>query len=180
MSDEGSGAPEEPPRPPEPRGDGRASEAELSGPELGEPVMKGSNVRYSVMGVDGKVIGCIVVNKAGTILDAHCYRHHGKRPCSINRTYNRPIVKPKGSTQHRGRPLGFLVAWLRAGYSFPAGPDHRNEHFECSKCQDDFAYLENGRGPQRQSARAWASANLPDDLEAPKWDGESDEPLGRV
>ena len=183
-SSEGSEAPEGPPLL-EPGDRGRAPEPHQhvvaeSAADAAEPQIRGSNVRYKVKGVDGRVIGCIVVNKVGNSLDAHCYRHHGKRPCSINRTFRRPAVKPKGVTQHRGRPLGFLIAWLRAGLAIPEGQGGRDRHFECSKCQGEFAFLANGCGHERKAARAWAAENLPTDLEAPKWDGEADEPAGHV
>jgi hypothetical protein len=127
---------------------------------------------------NGVAIGCIVVNRAGRSLDVHCYRHKGgPLPCSVNRTYNRSdATTPRGLA--RGRPLGFLIAWLRAGLLVEAGSEHRDAHFQGKAADAEFAFLADGLGPERQFGRAYAIAHLPKDLEGRKRGGEPDEPEG--
>ncbi len=113
-------------------------------------------------------VGEIRHNLVGNSLDAHCALHKNCKPkCAINRTIN-------------GRPKGYLVAWLRSGRhgSIPGGPDGRAAHFQARKGQGDFAFLANGRGPERLAGRDYATDHLSGFPERPRRAGEPEEPPG--
>ncbi len=98
----------------------------------------------------------------------------------MNRTFRRigPAADPT-SKLARGRPLGYLVAWLRAGLvHFGPGPDHPQAHFDARLGGGLCEFLKSGESEERQSARAWVMTHMPRNLEAPKRDGEADEPEG--
>jgi hypothetical protein len=138
-----------PPPPPEPR-------VGAWGPEK-----RGSNWRYQFPDDFGK----IVHNKIRNSLDAHCPAH---RECRINRTRERNDARP-----YQGRPVGQLVAWLRAKDMFANASDHKKAAVDevgvCSLAA-------------RQDARRWACTQPGFDkvleLEGPKRTAEPDEPLG--
>jgi hypothetical protein len=95
----------------------------------------------------------------------------------VNRTYLRaPTAK---SRLARGRPLGFLIAWLRSQWRFPKGPGGRNAHHAVSKSLEaPCEFLCSGLSAERQAGRAFATAHLPLNLEAPTRPGEGEEPDG--
>ncbi len=95
----------------------------------------------------------------------------------MNRTYQR---NPNARTAlSRGRPLGFLIAWLRCCGKFGDGPANRKNHHAAANAQPPYEFLASGLSVERRSAREWALANLPLNLEADKRPGEGDEPEGR-
>jgi hypothetical protein len=86
--------------------------------------------RYPVHDDDGEYLGAVLYNQNHQSLDAHCERHAGDtRACTMSRTVL-PYTAGAMSTARReiqGRPLGFLVAWLRYGRRIEAGAAGRNE-----------------------------------------------------
>ena len=135
--------------------------------------------RYKIMAIDGVThIGDILFNANSGSLDAHCFAHG----LSMNRTVC-PSGSSSSSVSARGRPLGFLVAWVMAGIE--------------TDVPDELVQLRRGKGPLsehvtfdcRVIARchveadpAWAAFLLregtPDrpQLERPCVDGEDAEP----
>ena len=135
---------------------------------------------------DAKPIGHILVNEHTSSLDAHCYGH-APGDCAMSRTYT-PYIGDGAMTDlrsSRGRPLGFLVAWLRAHARFPPGADGRAAHcrFGKCKCLPSKTMLGNGAGPERLAARAWVEAAPtmvePRGAERPPRPGEPLEPPGK-
>ena len=131
----------------------------------------GGNPAYEVPG------GWIVHDVVRNSLDAHCAcdRHRNpSNPCRLNRTADRR----GGNNGARGRPLGLLLAWLRAG---PARATRELHHKMVNKklCQphdiDDVSLA------KRQEARQWLKDNGFDALlgrERPRLPDEPEEPEG--
>ena len=70
---------------------------------------KNNNPRWKVPG------GVIVHNLSADSLDAHCERgchYMPSNPCRVNRTCSADHL---GRPTARGRPIGFLLAWLELG-----------------------------------------------------------------
>ena len=91
------------------------------------------------------------------------------------------------NTAARGRPKGFLVAWLRAGRldCFPEGEAGRSLHCEAAKdcpvgiAPHVLAGLYTGRSAFRLLCRDWARTHLADFPERDRRPGEDEEPSGR-
>ena len=83
--------------------------------------MREGNRSWPVFDDEGVKIGQIVWNAAGQSLDAHCSHddHQSEHlRCHVNRT-----VKP---SRGKGRPLAFLISWLRCGRAHGS----RDGHFQ--------------------------------------------------
>ena len=112
---------------------------------------------------DEHLVGYIICNENARQFDAHCLRH-GERTCCIGRTcreHESRTGAPLTAKQlSQGRPLAFLIAWLRYGATdqFIDGPAGRDEHFKARKCQGDHAWLASGSDPRRMSARTWVES----------------------
>lgn len=92
-------------------------------------------------------IGYLKYSIAQNSVGAHCRCDHGL--CRTNRTLN-----SKGHSGLRGRPLGFLVAWLQAGQSRHCFDSH--QALARSPGQfDDLVSLE-----KRQAARRWLESQV--------------------
>ena len=131
----------------------------------------------------GNVIGHVLVNANSHQLHIHCHRHGPT--CSIGKTWT-PWPEEKGRLTplraSRGRPLAFLVGWLRLGLDIEAGEEHRLEHFECKNCKGNAAALADGTSALRLDARAYVAASPTlgpaRAKERPLRDGEPQEPPG--
>lgn len=106
-------------------------------------------------------------------LAAHCSCGHGL--CRVNRVNVRGDRGPRG----RGRPLGFLIAWLKAGRcpEFSSQESHKALSVDRAFALHPAISLE-----MRQEARAWA-ASRPEFAscfakERPREVGEPEEPPG--
>ncbi|CAK0804764.1 unnamed protein product [Prorocentrum cordatum] len=145
--------PPAPPPPPPPAGPGRPGRGRGGGvPRY---------CHYSVAGLDGNPIGYILFNENSNTFDAHCSRH-GK-DCAVSKSCRAFEGDAAGSGKRlaQGRPLGFLVAWLRYGTSdlFGDGPEHRKHHFDARLRRGPHALLMDGEGPLRRGSRAWVQSN---------------------
>lgn len=130
----------------------------------------GRNQSWPVTDAAGVVIGKIVWNAAGSSLDGHCC-HPGHRDshlgCRVNRTV-RP--GPKG----KGRPLAFLMAWLRSADNHGGRDSHfqarlgRGEHSEAVSFENRLAARE-----MILADPSWAAAAAFERAPAP---GEGPEP----
>ena len=113
--------------------------------------------KHDVFSDTGELVGHIVFNQNAMSLDAHCHRHLGGRlNCAVNRTVDCKV--DPGSNLHlqaRGRPLGFLVAWLRAASQFAPGPEGRASHHALRLGRGADAWIADGIGAERQAARLW-------------------------
>ncbi len=124
-------------------------------------------------------MGFILYNAKANSLDAHCLRHKGNPTlhCVVNRTV------AEGRKQAQGRPLGFLVAWLRCACRFEHGPAGRDHHFLARLgSTKGMEFLAIGTSAERQAARAWVK-HAPEmrplvERERPPHEGEPEEPLG--
>ena len=124
-------------------------------------------------------------DKGTNQLGAHC-RHpdHGSE-CRVNRT-----VKEGASKPAQGRPLGFLLAWLKCANDF-TGADGKERHMQIARSpyclfDDRLTFI------KRSEMRAWASDNgsrevedlcqLCAEIERPPriGNGEGTEPEGHV
>ena len=149
----GEGAvPPPPPPPPLAKGKGRGRGG---GGKKYDPLL--------VRDVNGDVIGHILVNENAKSLDAHCYRHGAD--CAIGRTFlpyeYKPGEKLTPFRSARGRPLGFLVAWLRWGCrpTVLAGELGRQTHVEAKAGKGDAKELASGLSDIRKRAREWAESD---------------------
>ena len=165
--------------PPFAKGKGRGRGGKHAGPKY---------LKIPVKGEGGAIIWHLLHNEAGARIDCHCCRH---KDCAVGRTYIAwdPAAEPGKMTpmrEARGRPLAFLIAWLRWGLRYEADENGRNAHMEASKCgpTDGANCLADGESHERQSARFWAEAqpSLDNfrDLERPRRPGEPLEPKGNV
>ena len=113
--------------------------------------------KYWVASVPGgPIIGYILINEHSRSLDVHCLRHGNS--CAISRSYVPWDEKDGKWTPLRlakGRPLGFLVSWLRWGLKWNDGEAFRDAHYEASKCKGDAARLADGASIERASARRY-------------------------
>lgn len=122
----------------------------------GPPGPRRAYANYDVYADDGSVVGFIKWNSNAESLDAHCSAHRGGRlNCVINRTTTDGSVRNRTS---QGRPLGFLVAWLRCGGCFPTGPASRVAHFDARRGKGAFAHIGDGTSTARRAARAWLNS----------------------
>lgn len=155
--------------------DGAAAAAAAAGPAPAEPPhardFRG-NPSWPVPG------GWIVHNMLANSLDAHCACDHHRvksNPCRLNRTTQPDARRPHSA---RGRPLGLLLAWLRAG---PSKPDRERHHKMLNSKVRQPGDLEELSLPNRQAGRQWlVDHGFQDllDLERPRLDGEPPEPEG--
>lgn len=125
---------------------------------------------WNILDADGVHLGCIKWGESDQILCAHCevkapgqeFKQHGL--CRVNRTVKAHATKP-----WQGRPLGFLVAWLRKARLDTC--DDRASH------KDHLSLLSL---QERQVARTWlinsANFNALLDFERPRFPGEAEEP----
>jgi hypothetical protein len=122
--------------------------------------------------------GFLVYNVLEESLDAHCScdKHvNRKNPCRVNRTR----LETRGSPE-KGRPLGFLMAWLAAQGCRDSEFAHKSMAIPHRRRPEDLPFLLLAR---RQAGRTWLQDHGFHDLlglERPKRDGEPDEPLGLV
>jgi hypothetical protein len=144
--------------------------------------------RYSIWDGDGEECGYMIINANPNAMsfDAHCSRHRGD--CSIGRTYQ-PYDGEGAMTEQRsakGRPLAFLVAWLRMGarYASHDGDEDREKHMAAKRGDTaETLCLKDGRSPLRNACRDYVerSGHLADlrALERQPRDGEAIEPRGK-
>lgn len=120
--------------------------------------------------------GWIVHHAARDSLDAHCSceAHLDKKnPCRLNRTH---VACARGLNQARGRPLGLLMAWLKASSRHASRRKHHG--MVSSDDPEDVDLLSFDR---RVAGRAWLVQNGYDELlalERRLRAGELDEPDG--
>ena len=103
---------------------------------------------FDVHADDGTYQGCIKHGSKDGILSAHCLytspghdcNDHGL--CRVNRTCGEAKNKQGG----QGRPLGFLVAWLRSAIHYAC----RGDHYDMRK----YITLQ-----ERQDARQWVESS---------------------
>ena len=148
-----------PPRPPQPNA---AEDAPKTGAQGGaRGVFAGPKYdHYDVYDDDGTYVGYILHNTNNGpkgSLDAHCACCAGD--CSTSRTCSGwdddGVGAWTGLRSARGRPLGFLVAWLRLGRHFAT----REKHLEAMKnARQKSSPLYSGKGALRQRARDWVIA----------------------
>ena len=137
---------------------------------------------FEVQNAAGEPIGHILMNETGSSLDIHCWKH---KECSIGRTWagwdeTKGALTPLRAG--KGRPLGFLVAWLRYGERFEATDAGRAAHMDAKFGKGAAACLNDGTGVARMQARAYVDS-VPSlkpcrDRERPPRPGEPREPLG--
>jgi hypothetical protein len=126
-----------PPLPPLPVADGVGAEEGAGGGGGGH----GHGAPYPRWDVEG--FGRLVFDPRINSMAAHCDKH---RSCRVNRTLN-----PHPSKEYVGRPLGFLVAWLRSAETC----ETKEAHF----AQRDATHLVEACGMHaRQEARVWLQA----------------------
>ena len=133
----------------------------------------------------GRNVGYLLVSEHTQQIDAHCNLHGPS--CRTGATYigwdpaNGPWTELR---RNRGRPLAYLIAWLRWGSRFADGPEGRDAHFAARKGSDVNFPVADGSGRLRLQCREWAVATpamLPAiEAERPPRVGEPLEPLGRV
>ena len=92
-------------------------------------------------------VGTLVLNNKGSnfSLAAHCKKHGAL--CRVNRT-----LKEKGG-QYRGRPVGFLIAWLQAAGDFKG----KSAHIKAGKDPKKDQWTRQ----KRKDARLWANTQEP-------------------
>lgn len=145
-----------------------------------------SYARYDVHDATGAPIGYITWNIGSKSIDAHCSRHAGNRlDCAVNRTVTGSLAKTNSLNRSaQGRPLGFLIAWLRCGVDFEAGPAGRDAHHAVRLAKEPYTFLADGTGCARLAARTWAMGpgralmQPLSDVERLKRAGEPEEPRG--
>ena len=111
--------------------------------------------KITVCDEDGTVIGFFLLNYNAQSFDIHCRLHDGD--CAISKTfkpYDGEISTATGLRLAKGRPLAFLVAWLRWGKRF-TGEDGRAEHMAARFCRGPDAELGDGSSALRLNARAY-------------------------
>ena len=187
-------SPAPPPAPPSPElsvaGTAASSDADVEGgrhrraPHAGRarPAVTQHYHHYDVHDNEGQ-LGYILFNTNARSLDAHCTVHE-ECDCSTGRTIvgwdSSQGGKWTGLRSARGRPLGFLVAWLRLARSSHDSATHLDAMRDARKV--GYA-LYSGRGPARQRAREWVmqTPEMSDlrDAERPQRDGEPLEPDGQ-
>ena len=100
-------------------GEHAAGGADDPPPKMGP--LPGHLDQYAIDDADGSHIGIIKVDKVHKSFNAHCCQLGGCG-CKDHRT---PTVKEcRLNRDHKKRPLGFLVQWLRQGYCY----ENRNDH----------------------------------------------------
>jgi hypothetical protein len=107
---------------------------------------------------EGQKIGFITKNDnpKAMSLDAHCLHpnHKHRLSCAVNRTIKPPPGRVTKANEAQGRPMGFLIAWLRM--CGDAGCTDRDTHFKARLGKDVLArYLDRAT---RQACRDWALA----------------------
>ena len=83
-------------------------------------------------------MGCIKYSFQRRIMSAHCAWERPGDPPTIGDCGTHGICRcdrncktdDMGEVEHRGRPLGFLAAWLQIG----CDSDSRSDHLSASKC----------------------------------------------
>jgi hypothetical protein len=138
---------------------------------------RASYEQFPVYDVDGTLLGHIRKYAGRCSLDAHCALHPHRLKCTVGRTY----VGDDPRRPARGRPLGFLIAWLFQGRRIQQGPEDptlRDAHCRAAKAQDEFEFLADGTTFLRQRGRAYADARLPHLPERRRRLGEPAEPPG--
>jgi len=140
-----------------------------------------------VVGETGEVIGHILDNEGQHSFDVHCAKH---TDCSIGRTYL-PWEPREGHhwtemRQSQGRPLAFLISWLRWGQQFPATDAGRTLHMDARHGRGRDGCIHVGTGALRLGCRAYVEAEPSPEFAAlrarerqPRV-GEALEPLGKV
>jgi hypothetical protein len=134
----------------------------------------GGNQQWPVPG------GFIVYNVRGDSLDAHCScnRHDDRHnPCRLNRT--RSVCK-RGINKARGRPLGYLMAWLAAAHLKGSAAEHKDMTKPRLQTPVD---LESFSLARREAGRQWIVDRGYTDLleiERKKLDSEPAEPVDLV
>ncbi len=120
--------------------------------------------------------GWVVYNAAAESLDAHCscFAHRNpSNPCRLNRTR----TGGRGQTA-RGRPLGLLLAWLRASPCHITRDRHKHMVDVKKRQPGDELFFALDK---REFARQWLVDNGLNDLlglERPQRIGEPSEPVG--
>ena len=110
-----------------------------------------SGNKYFQLQFNGTHIGDLVLNAHAESLDAHCHRHP---ECACDRSLR--AFRGHGRLA-QGRPLGLLVAWLRAAHLCSA-----EEH---KQMKTGKFVTEDGTNPvdlqHRQRARDWIEDDVP-------------------
>ena len=111
---------------------------------------------YEVKDAAGVVIGHLLHNEHARSFDMHCHLHPD---CAIGRTYVPHdgvgvLERTTAMQQAKGRPLAFLVAWLRWGQQYADRESHMHARF--AKGLD--APLGNGASDERLRARAYVES----------------------
>lgn len=140
--------------------------------------------RIAVFLENGELAGHILYNENACMLDAHCAMH---TKCAVSKSSHAYRGKglDSGRREGQGRPLGFLVAWLRLGHS-PAMPADggRDLHFRARLGTAPYQFLLDGTSPQRVSCREYIQSEPRfqslRDAERPRRLGEPLEPPGPV
>jgi hypothetical protein len=135
----------------------------------------GGNLYWPVPG------GFLVYNRADESIDGHCScdAHEDRRnACRINRVR---LACKRGSNLARGRPIGFLMAWLAAASTKDDAASHKRMSNPRTRTPDD---LEHFTLAKRESGRQWVvdRGGMTDllGLERPQRPGEGPEPEGLV
>ena len=140
---------------------------------LRRKLARGSNPYWEVPG------GFICHNITGNSLDAHCGSpdHMNKKtPCRLNRTRNIPLKGWGG----RGRPIGFLLAWLEYHQEWPTRQAHSEATMPRTQTPTDVnVRLSHARRLACRLALA-ATGRYADlfALERAPFEGEGEEPPG--
>ncbi len=122
--------------------------------------------------------GHLVYNAADESIDAHCdLKEHvdRKNPCRLNRSR---FVCKRGLNEARGRPVGFLMAWLAAAHHADSATSHKHMSRTRQCHAEDLAHFSFAK---RSRGRQWVVDNGLTDLlglERPKRGGEGEEPEG--
>ena len=135
---------------------------------------------------DGLEVGYMLINANASQIDAHCTLHGST--CRVGRSFlaapEEAGVNPTPMRLAKGRPLGFLVAWLFLGTRWEGGAADRDLHFGASKCSGEWNFLKSGACRERQEGRAYAQ-HAPElapcrEKERPPRAGEGLEPVGKI
>ena len=124
------------------RGRGRGGRGEHSYPKI--PVYR-----------HGDRVGAILYNENSSSVDAHCHVHGAS--CAVSRSIVRwdGVGNPTPLRLSKGRPLGFLVAWLFIAKDYGEDEHGRDDHFLASRDRSVPSALLDGTSALRLEARAY-------------------------
>ena len=96
-------------------------EADVAAPAVPQPLV-GAHARFAAVGKVRLEQGIIAYHASKNAFEATCFRHRDRR-CIVSRT----AASGRG---HAGRPLGFLMCWLRCDV-----PTSKAEHVDRALCR---------------------------------------------